>query len=269
MATYVLVHGAGSDSWYWHRVAPRLRARGHEVIAPDLPCEDESAGLEQYADAIVAAIGDRSGVILVAQSMAGLSAPIVATRVPTDLLVLVAAMIPAPGETPGEWWTATGQVQAQRELDEREGRDPDAPLDPRVTFLHDVPEDVVDEAFARGERAQSSAPFTRPWPLPAWPDVPTRVLIASRDRLFPASFQRRLTQERLGITPEEIDSGHLPALAEPEELVERLEAYRLDHERAAAGPRPRRVGVTARPGDADPRAGVPAGHRKWWTVPGR
>lgn len=83
MATYVLMHGAASDSWYWHRVAPRLRALGHEVIAPDLPCDDDSAGLEEYADVVVQAVGDRSGIILVAQSMAGLSAPIVATRVPT------------------------------------------------------------------------------------------------------------------------------------------------------------------------------------------
>ena len=180
------------------------------------------------------AVGDRSGIILVAQSMAGLSAPIVATRVPTRLLVLVAAMIPVPGETGGEWWTATGQVQAQRELDEREGRDPDASFDPRVVFMHDVPPDVVEEAFARGEREQSGTPFVRPWPLPAWPDVPTRVLIATRDRLFPARFARRVAAERLGIIPDEIDTGHSPALAEPDELVRRLEAYRLDLERTRA-----------------------------------
>lgn len=99
--------------------------------------------------------------------------------------------------------------------------------------MHDVPQDVVEEAFARGERDQSGTPFTRPWPLPAWPDVPTRVLIASRDRLFPVGFQRRLARERLGVTPEEIDTGHLPALVDPEEPVRRLEAYRFDQEQAA------------------------------------
>ena len=234
MATYVLMHGGGSDSWSWHRVVPRLRALGHEVIAPDLPCDDDAAGLEEYADAVVQAVGERPGIVLVAQSMAALSAPIVATRMPTDLLVLVAPMIPAPGETPAEWWTATGQVQARRALDEQEGRDPDAPADPRVLFMHDVPDDVVAEAFSRGEPDQSDTPFAEPWPLPAWPDVPTRVLIGSRDRLFPAGFQHRLARERLGIVPEEIDTGHLPALADPEGLVERLEAYRLEQQHAAA-----------------------------------
>src|SRR3954454_11874039 len=98
MATYVLIPGAGSDSWYWHLVAPRLRELGHTVITPDLPCDDDTAGLEQYADAVVAAIGDHRDLILVAQSLGGFTAPLVADRLPTDLIVLVAAMTPAPGE---------------------------------------------------------------------------------------------------------------------------------------------------------------------------
>jgi len=38
---------------------------------------------------------------------------------------------------------------------------------------------------------------------------------------------RRVVKERLRITPDEMDGGHLPALAHPRELVTRLEAYRL------------------------------------------
>src|SRR6476659_733507 len=123
MATYVLIHGAGSDSWYWHLVAPELRARGHDVVAPDLPSSDDSAGLAEYTDVIVDAIGDRTDLVLVAQSMAGFVAPLVCERVPVDLMILVAAMVPAPGETPGEWWTNTGQAEARRANDAREGRD--------------------------------------------------------------------------------------------------------------------------------------------------
>ena len=50
-------------------------------------------------------------------------------------------------------------------------------------------------------------------PLKSWPDVPTRVLLCRDDRLFPAGFIRRVARERLGITPDEIDGGHTPALA--------------------------------------------------------
>jgi hypothetical protein len=36
---------------------------------------------------------------------------------------------------------------------------------------------------------------------------------------------RRVARERLGITPDEIDGGHTPALSRPHELADRLEAY--------------------------------------------
>jgi pimeloyl-ACP methyl ester carboxylesterase len=228
MATYVLIHGAGSDAWYWHLVTPRLVALGHDVIAPDLPSDDDTAGLEEYADVVIDAIGGRRPVILVAQSMGGFTAPLVAVSVPTELIVMLAAMTPAPGESPGEWWTNTGHGEARRAAEQRAGRPDDADLDPEVTFLHDVPPDVAAELMARPRRDQSGTPFERPWPLPAWPDVPTRFLLCRDDRFFPADFQRRVVRERLGITPDEMDGGHLPALTRPAELVERLESYRRE-----------------------------------------
>jgi pimeloyl-ACP methyl ester carboxylesterase len=227
VATYVLIPGAGSDSWYWHLIVPELRARGHDVVAPDLPIDDDSAGLAEYADVVVEAIGERTDLILVAQSMGGFTAPLVCTRVPVDLVVMLAAMVPSPGETPGDWWANTGQQQAMRDQAERDGRLITEEFDPTVMFLHDVPPDLAAETMRRG-RDQSGTPFEKPWPLPVWPDVPTRFLLCRDDRFFPAEFMRRVVRDRLGITPDEMDSGHLPALAHPKELVERLEAYRAE-----------------------------------------
>jgi len=228
MATYVLIHGAASDSWYWHLVVPELWARGHDVVAPDLPCDDDSAGLSEYADVVVRAIGDRTNLVLVAHSLAGFTAPLVCDRVAVDLLVLLTAMIPSPGESPGDWWGNTGQPQARREQDKRDGRPTDGAFDVMTTFFHDVPPDVTAEAMARGERGQSATPFIKPWALSGWPNVPTRFLLCRDDRFFPAEFMRRVVKERLGITPDEMVSGHLPALSHPQELVERLEAYRAE-----------------------------------------
>jgi pimeloyl-ACP methyl ester carboxylesterase len=104
-ATYVFVPGAGGDAWYWHLAIPEARARGHDVVAVSLQAGDDSAGWTAYADTIVDAIGDRTGVIVVAQSLAGFSAPMVCGRVPVDLLVLLNAMIPRPGETGADWWS--------------------------------------------------------------------------------------------------------------------------------------------------------------------
>lgn len=231
MATYVLIHGA-SDAFYWHRVIPMLRDRGHEVVAPDLPIGDEKANFADYADTVVQAIGHRSDLIVVGQSMGAYTVPLVCQRVPVDLVVLVAPMIPAPGETPGEWWGNTGQPEAQRELDEREGRDPQATFDVMTTFLHDVPQDVLDDVLAHGVPEQSESIFAQPWPLEAWPDVPTRILIGRDDRLFPLELARRVAKERLGIVPDETPGGHLLALGHPDAVVDWLESYRVDHERA-------------------------------------
>jgi pimeloyl-ACP methyl ester carboxylesterase len=214
MATYVLIHGAGSDAWYWHLVTPQLEARGHDVVAPDLPCDDDSAGLAEYAKVVVEAVGDRREVVLVAQSLAGFTAPLVCDELPVVLLVLLAAMVPRPGETPGDWWSNTGHVF------------PD-PFDPEVIFAHDLSPELAAESVAH-LRAQSGTPFEKPWPRAAWPDVPTRFLLCRDDRFFPAEFQRRVVRDRLGIVPDEMGGGHLPALAQPDELVERLEALRLE-----------------------------------------
>jgi pimeloyl-ACP methyl ester carboxylesterase len=214
MTTFVLVPGAGGKAWYWHRLVPELRARGHEAVAVDLPAGDDGAGFAEYADAVVAAIGDRrGGLVLVGQSLAGFTVPLVAQRVPVEAIVLLNAMVPKPGESAGEWWEATGQPAA---------RDADG-IDPLADFFHDVPPEIVAEAMAAGEPEQSGTPFEKPWPLPAWPDVPTRFLQGRDDRFFPLGFQRRVVAERLpGVEVEELPGGHLLALGRPVELAEAL-----------------------------------------------
>src|SRR5215218_1523179 len=226
MTAYVLIAGAGSDAWYWHLLKPELRGRGYDVVAVDLPAADDSAGLAKYADAVVEAIGDRTGIVLVAQSFGGFTAPLVCERVPVDLLVMLNAMVPSPGEPPREWWANTGHAKARAEQAARDGRDLAADEDLMDVFFHDVAPEVVVEAWERGEPRQSDTPFKEPWSLPKWPGVPTRFLQGRDDRFFPVEFQRRVVQERLGITPDEMAGGHLVALARPKELADRLEAYR-------------------------------------------
>ena len=66
MTSFVLIPGAGGSAWYWHRVVPLLREAGHEAIAVDLPGDDETAGLPEYASLVTGAIGGRDDVVLVA-----------------------------------------------------------------------------------------------------------------------------------------------------------------------------------------------------------
>lgn len=227
---FILIPGAGGDVWYWHRLVPKLRERGYDAVPVSLPAADDAAGLPEYAAAVVGAIGDREPqrVVLVAQSLAGFIAPLVCMQVPVRLLVLVNAMIPEPGETPGEWWKNSGQAAAKRERNRRDGRPVDAAFDPLADFFHDVPQPIIDEAFRRGEPRQSGAILASRCDFPAWPAVQTRVLIGRDDRFFPADFQRRGARERLGISADEMPGGHLVALSQPDELAARLQAYARD-----------------------------------------
>ncbi len=213
--TYVLIHGAGDVGWYWHLVDAPLRERGHDVVTMDLPVDDESAGLSTYADVVVTAIRHRNNLVVVAQSFGGYIAPIVCHRVPVKLLVLVAGMVPTPGETAEKMFANTGYEQEKQE----------DPSDLTV-FYHDVP--LLGRRGDERGRTQSSTPGKEPWPLAAWPEVPTRYLLCRNDRLFPLAWVRRVVRNRLGMAPDEIDSGHCPALSRPQELVARLEAYRTD-----------------------------------------
>jgi pimeloyl-ACP methyl ester carboxylesterase len=153
--------------------------------------------------------------------MGGFTAPLLVGRLPVREIVLVNAMIPAPGETGGAWWANTGQDAAQRANDVRDGRDPDAEFDVREAFFHDVPDGVAAEGLATAQD-QSDTPFGQAWPLDSWPAVPTRVISSRDDRLFPVDFQVRVARERLGITPEQLPGGHLVALSRPEELASLL-----------------------------------------------
>jgi pimeloyl-ACP methyl ester carboxylesterase len=209
MSTFVLVPGAGGQAWYWHRLVPELRARGHEAIAVDLPAADDRAGFAEYADAVVAAVGDRrDGLVLVGQSLGGFTVSLVAERVPVERIVLLNAMVPKPGESAGEWWEATGQAAARVAYAEREGRTAEG-VDPIVDFLHDVPPEVVAEAMEADAPQQSG--------------TPTRFLQGREDRFFPLEFQRRVVAQRLpGVEVEELPGGHLLALSRPVELAEAL-----------------------------------------------
>jgi pimeloyl-ACP methyl ester carboxylesterase len=216
MAAFALIHGGGGSAWDWHLVVPALRELGHDPIAVELPSEDESAGWSDYADTVLRAIGDRSDVVVVAHSLGGFTAPLVCARVPVDLLVLVAAMIPSPGEFFADWWRNAAY--------EESGYD-DA-------FYHDVPPALAAEARRR-ERDEASKALQEPWPLERWPDTPTRYLLCRDDRMFAAAWARRHARERLGLEADEIDGGHFISLSRPRELADRLHAYAQSADRRA------------------------------------
>jgi Alpha/beta hydrolase family len=216
---FVLIPGAGGAAWYWHRVAPLLRAAGHEAIAVDLPGEDPQAGLDEYARLVIGAADGRGDVVLVAQSLGGFTAPLAAAKLDLRALVFVNAMLPAPGETAGQWWDAVGWEHARRAAAESGGYP--AEFDLETYFLHDVPPEVA-AAGERYQRPESDAAFASACDFSAWPRVPIRVASGAEDRFFPADFQRGVAKDRLGLDPDLLPGGHLNALSQPQALANYL-----------------------------------------------
>lgn len=211
---YVLIPGAGGRAWYWHRVTPLLAERGHLATAVELPADDDTQGLSDYARAVVDAAGSAREVGIVAASLGAFTAPLVVEPLEARAVVLVNPMIPRPGETPGAWWGSTGAVEARSERARAVGYPVD--FDPRTYMFHDVPPDVLATVTPKGE--QSQRPFADPCEFTTWPSEVT-VFAGRDDRFFPVEFQQELARTRLGVDPVVIPGGHLVALSRPAELA--------------------------------------------------
>ncbi len=220
----MLIPGAGADPRVYRATIEELRELGHDGVAPPLPLDDPEAGPSDHAAAVVAAAPVDEQLVVVGQSLGAFAAPVAAERLGAAGLILLAPMIPQPGESAGEWWASTGICEEIADVLERFG--------PMREWGQDAFEYVfyadVDPQALKENKGFDGAPgegmFTEPWPLSAWPAVPTSVLAPREDRLFPLGFQRRVCAERLAMAVEEMPGGHLPMLARPRELAERLVA---------------------------------------------
>ncbi|RJS47021.1 alpha/beta fold hydrolase [Nocardioides cavernaquae] len=211
---FVLIPGATGRAWYWHLVAPRLEAAGHRVISVELPADDDTKGLTDYAQAVIDAAGTTTRPVVVAASLGGFTAPLVAGPLDTTTIILVNAMVPLPGEMADDWWGDTGMEKARIARARRLGYPVEFELD--AYFLHDVDPDVIATADPKAD--QSDRPMRDPCAFETWP---ARVIaIAGRDdRFFPLEFQQDLARTRLGVEPIVVPGGHLVALSHPEELT--------------------------------------------------
>src|SRR3954454_3328606 len=156
MTTFVLIPGAGgAGHWYWRLVAENLERAGHTARAVDLPGADPSDGSDE--------------IVLVAQSMGAFTALGACDRLAPARLVLLNAMIPAPGETADAWWDDTGW-EADRVAAARAGGYTET-VDLDTYFLHDVPPAALG-AGLDGDHDEADLAFSQPCDFSGWPDVP-------------------------------------------------------------------------------------------------
>lgn len=231
MTTFGLVHGAWHGAWCWESVAPELVRRGHEVVAVELPSDDAAATFSTYSDVIVDAMeAAPAGAVLVAHSMAGLSAPIAASRLPVRAVVFVCGLIAVPGRSLIDQFIDQPHMLVEGYdvgLGEPDSQGRSRWVDrelARATLYGDCDEATAATAFDR-LRPQGQATFAEPCPLAELPDVEYAYVLGAEDRLVSPEWSREAAAARLGVTPIEVPGSHSPFLARPGVLADVLARY--------------------------------------------
>ena len=228
MTTFCLVHGGWHGAWSWSAVVERLRRRGFDAIAVDLPADDPESGTAEYAAAVVAALeGVDDDVVLVGHSLGGLSIPLVPALRPVRELVFVASLLPKPGFS---WREQVAQDHPMSEawmtkfLPNRidVGGASKWPPDIALELLYgDCPPEEGRQAVAR-MRAQADKPVVEKTPLDDFPNVPIRYARCLEDTALNAGWSTTVPALRLGVEVDELPGGHMVGCAHPDALVDYL-----------------------------------------------
>ncbi len=230
MVTFGLVHGASHGAWCWDRVEPLLEARGHRVVAPDLPCDDADAGLGEYAGVVIDVLGAADDVVLVGHSLGGVVIPVIAERRPVRGMIFLCSVPTGPGpaiDADLADMVTPAFADGAREFDAH-GGDRLVPSAAAEVWYQDCA--PADAAWAVERlRFQSRRPLAEPSPLARWPAVPLEVVLGRDDACVRMSWALPAARARLeGREPVLIDGGHSPFLARPEELVDVLDGIVRD-----------------------------------------
>jgi len=230
MSRFVLVHGAWHDGRCWAPLVAELSRRGHAAVAVDLPSDQPGLGAVEYAEVVERSVGSEP-CVLVAHSLGGLTVPVVAQRVGTQVtaMVLVAALLPQPGRSSddqtraGEGPMVDGFGRGQERHDDRTTS---WPADVARTALYGgvaqaSSAGTVDDAVA-GLRRQAWTIMKEVTPLASWPPVPTTVVVCGEDRVVSSERLRARARSLPDARIVEMSGGHFPMLTRPAELADVL-----------------------------------------------
>jgi pimeloyl-ACP methyl ester carboxylesterase len=224
MSVFALIHGSMHGAWCWRDLVPELERLGHRAVVMDLPCEDASAGLAEYADTIEAAVGEASDVFLVGHSLGGRSLPVVASRRPVSRMIFLCCT-PTPLDAIDSTAFAemvTEEYASARFEERADGTRRMAPESAIGAFFHDCPPETARWA-AESLRWQGPKPLSIPSPVKRWPETPMDIVLTRDDRAV--RFDWALGEARRWLESREpvvLPGSHSPFLSRPAELAEVL-----------------------------------------------
>jgi pimeloyl-ACP methyl ester carboxylesterase len=205
MARFVLVHGAWHGGWCFGKLADALRARGHLVSAPDLPCD--TVGLDQLDYA--AALGRQPDAIVVGHSLGGQTIAHVEAR----RRVYLGAILPVAEQVSDALRDDFGGT-ARDELGRSYWPDADTAA---ARLFPDCGRPQADWAFAR---LRPQAPVSaRSAPL----DRGDVVIAMTRDVAVDPDWQLAQAQAH-GLQAFPLDAGHFPFFTHPGDLADLLDS---------------------------------------------
>jgi pimeloyl-ACP methyl ester carboxylesterase len=228
--TFALLHGAWHDAWCWHLVVDELTRRGHRALAVDFPTEDPAAGASACADVVVEALrGDGGDVVVVAHSMGGLVAPIVAERRPVRRVVFVAGLLPLvvasfDDQVALEAREGRGRIilpgLGRGQVDHGDGSTSWGELDRAIAKMcPDAPPELAREAAGRLRR-QHWTVMREVSPLRGSPDVEYASIVCADDGVVSAEWGRQAFRDRFHVQAVRLPGDHSPFLSRPVELVD-------------------------------------------------
>lgn len=243
MSLFCLVHGAFQGAWCWDLLIPYLEAQGHQTVAMDLPIEDASASLSQFADVVFQALPktDRDDdIVLVGHSMAGTIIPLVAETLSVRQLVFLTALIPHPNISTIDQFSHHLDSDSRQSLNYQPkdpnqleqfqdepymfnsvsvGQDFSNEAVLREFFYHDCQPDIMDWALSKTRSQQSMAYIFETNPLKSLPHVEYKYIVCTDDRILSPTWSRYAARQRLGIDAIELPGGHCPHLSRPADLA--------------------------------------------------
>lgn len=229
MSTFVLVHGGWHGGWCWRKVAPPLRAAGHEVHTPTLTGTGERAHLAgpdvDLSTHIQDVRGllrceDLTGVVLVGHSSSGAVITGVGAAEPARLrrLVYLDAFVPRAGES-----VLDLLPEARREFFVGRALGGSVPLDPDVALDGWLVTDPADRDWMRPRlTSQPLGGLSHPLPADPPPELPRTYLHARQGPTVAtfAPFAERAASEGWTLRP--LDTGHDAMITKPDRVVELL-----------------------------------------------
>lgn len=227
MTTMALIHGAQHGAWSWDLLVPELDELGIASVAMDLPIEDPSAGLEEYVETVLTSLDAvTDDVVVVGHSMAGMVAPIVASRRAVRAVVYLCGVVPVPGVSMAQVLLDEPDLERPRIRDQASTLREDgvrvvSPEVGREIYYHDCPSDLAEWASSRLRPTADTAVYDVS-PIARFPEVKTVSVVCRDDRVVSPNWSRRVARVRLGIDCIELPGGHAPMISRPKDLAKIL-----------------------------------------------